>query len=124
LRDLGFSKVVGILDADKISIAIQLQEKYRDYLFSTIPAPDIRTKPARQASEKIGLLDNDQTTAKTAEFGTDRGTGPRIRSQRINATAVLRRSWDRAERVAAEWLDGAPALAGDGRDHVSLPPQS
>lgn len=57
LQDLGFAKVVGILDRDQEQIALQLQQSFLKYLFLTIPADDVRTKAAREATpEKIGLL--------------------------------------------------------------------
>ena len=57
LKDLDFSKVVGVLDSDKAAIARQLRGDFPQYLFVTMPAPDVRTKPARRETpEKLGLL--------------------------------------------------------------------
>ncbi|MDK4720117.1 AAA family ATPase [Rhizobium sp. CNPSo 3968] len=58
LKDLGFSKVVGILDSDKKEMASTLEHKFPGYEFIRIPAKDVRTKPARKATEAVaGLLD-------------------------------------------------------------------
>jgi predicted ATP-dependent endonuclease of OLD family len=57
LENLGFAKVVGILDRDKEELAKRLEKDFPAYRFLTIPADDVRTKDARSAtSEKIGLL--------------------------------------------------------------------
>jgi predicted ATP-dependent endonuclease of OLD family len=58
LSDLGFMKVAGLLDGDKTSEAKQLAELFPTYFFRSIPAKDIRTKPARGAVEEVsGLFD-------------------------------------------------------------------
>lgn len=60
-RDLGFAKVVGILDGDKKNEILELKSAFPSYKFYSIPADDIRTKPRREeASEKLGILDKDQ----------------------------------------------------------------
>lgn len=57
--DLGFEKVVGILDKDKKHLIEPLSKDYPDYHFVCIPANDVRTKKATVAKEEIlGLLDN------------------------------------------------------------------
>lgn len=68
LYDLGFKKVVGILDANKSSVADTLRNKFKEYHFFTIPANDIRTKPkiAEKAATK-GLL-NDENEAMRPEY--------------------------------------------------------
>lgn len=58
LTDLGFEKVVGILDADKADLVRSLSQSYPNFSFHTIPANDVRTKsalPEKQAVE--GLVD-------------------------------------------------------------------
>ena len=56
-KDLGFKKVVSILDGDKQDKFQSLQESFPEYHFEIIPADDIRTKSARDAvEEKQGLL--------------------------------------------------------------------
>lgn len=58
LQELGFEKVVGLLDEDKESRREKLQETFPSYRFHTIPAKDIRTKPERRAQPAVeGLLD-------------------------------------------------------------------
>lgn len=58
LKDLGFKKVVAILDNDKKENINSLRENYREYLFYSIPADDVRTKEARKETAEVkGLLD-------------------------------------------------------------------
>jgi len=58
LNDLGFKKVAGLLDQDKLQDLPALRSRFPSYFFSTIPAKDIRTKKSRKATDKIeGLLD-------------------------------------------------------------------
>jgi len=57
-RELGFEKVCGILDSDAAAVAEELGAKFPTFKFLTIPAGDIRSKPARPAFPgKAGLLD-------------------------------------------------------------------
>lgn len=58
LNDLGFKKVVAILDGDQSQKLKKLVGDYPQYRFFCIPADDIRTKPPRSAIPKRkGLLD-------------------------------------------------------------------
>ena len=58
LKDLGLTRVAGLLDADKQLEAEALCGDFPDYYFACIPAIDIRTKPARRATDAVqGLLD-------------------------------------------------------------------
>jgi energy-coupling factor transporter ATP-binding protein EcfA2/5S rRNA maturation endonuclease (ribonuclease M5) len=58
LKDLGFEKVVGILDADKREVKKLLSKKYPNYSFFNISANDVRTKPAKSARAPVeGLID-------------------------------------------------------------------
>jgi len=58
LRDLGFRKVAGLLDQDKVEELPALKDEFPGYFFSAIPAKDIRTKKYRKAVGEIeGLLD-------------------------------------------------------------------
>ena len=58
LFDLGFRRVVGILDANKATDIPKLASDFPGYQFLSIPADDVRTKPGRKASESVeGLLD-------------------------------------------------------------------
>lgn len=59
--DLGFRKVVCVLDADQADRIPALQQHFPDFLFKAIAANDVRTKPKRAGTEeKIGLLDADR----------------------------------------------------------------
>ncbi|HEY5797307.1 MAG TPA: AAA family ATPase [Bosea sp. (in: a-proteobacteria)] len=58
LNDLGFKKVAGLLDKDKEGEIPALKSLFPEYFFATIPAKDIRTKKARDATPAVdGLLD-------------------------------------------------------------------
>lgn len=58
LVDLGFEKVVGIVDFDKKNLVEKLENTFPKYKFFYIPANDIRTKPEVKPRKKIeGLLD-------------------------------------------------------------------
>lgn len=66
LQDLGFKKVVGILDKNEVTHADKLRSMYPDYHFQTIPANDIRTKPKVAAKEAVkGLLDESNKTVRS-----------------------------------------------------------
>lgn len=61
LEDLGYKKVAAVLDADKQEDRIELEKEFPNYLFACINAKDIRTKPARPATEEVqGLIDKKQ----------------------------------------------------------------
>nr|WP_321238757.1 AAA family ATPase [uncultured Tolumonas sp.] len=67
LADLGFVKVAGLLDGDKLAEADKLKKEFPTFHFACIPAKDIRTKPPRIAAEEVsGLLD--EKMALRAEF--------------------------------------------------------
>lgn len=58
LRSMGYKKVVGILDGDKVDKAGEYRAKFPEYCFEVIAANDIRTKPAVSARPaKNGLFD-------------------------------------------------------------------
>lgn len=58
LQDLGFEKVVGILDKNKAALVPKLQKDFPKYKFVAIPADDVRTKSAVPAKGAVGgLLD-------------------------------------------------------------------
>lgn len=48
LDELGFEKVVGLLDGNRASLLPKLREEFPQYQFHAIPADDIRTKRLRQ----------------------------------------------------------------------------
>ncbi len=58
LNDLGFERVVGILDKDEESRIPELQVCFKNYSFLSIPAEDVRTKEDKSGTKsKRGLLD-------------------------------------------------------------------
>jgi AAA15 family ATPase/GTPase len=66
LHELGFAKVVGILDANKSSVAEKLKGFFPQYHFFAIPANDVRTKGATIAKAGVkGLLDDDNRLIRT-----------------------------------------------------------
>lgn len=62
LHSLGFTKVAGILDADKAGNIAPLQTEFPDYFFAVQPADDIRTKPTDLT--KTALLTRDLTSVR------------------------------------------------------------
>jgi len=67
LRELGFAKVVGILDGNRAALVQALSQQFPEYHFLAIPANDVRTKshmPAKPAV--VGLL-NDANDAVRPE---------------------------------------------------------
>jgi hypothetical protein len=59
LQELGFSKVVGILDRNRTELARKLSAQFPEFHFFAIPADDVRTKAAVAAKAAVtGLLDN------------------------------------------------------------------
>jgi predicted ATPase len=58
LVDLGFERVVGILDKDKEGLKPGLDSRFPQFKFFVIPAPDVRTKEAKpESAEVTGLVD-------------------------------------------------------------------
>jgi len=58
LSELGFKKVVGLLDGNKASLLPTLKGEFPQHQFHTIPADDIRTKPEAKSRPAIfGILD-------------------------------------------------------------------
>jgi predicted ATPase len=75
LTELGYSRVVGILDGNKATLAANLKLKFASFEFLTLPADDIRSKPPVKAREAIkGLLDD---------------ANEKIRPEHLNATRDL-----------------------------------
>lgn len=75
LRDLGFSRIAAILDHDKRCLIPGLRDEFPDYFFDSIPANDVRTKPARPSQEEVeglldaGILRSEFTEKTTTLFG-------------------------------------------------------
>jgi predicted ATPase len=65
LKELGFSRVVGILDGNRSALAAQLAVAFPDFHFFAIAANDIRTKRAVPAKAAVsGLLDDDNSDVR------------------------------------------------------------
>lgn len=64
LAALGFKRVVALLDADKSREVEAIRKEFPGYLATTIPADDIRDKPAVKYEGKAGLLDEKTTMIK------------------------------------------------------------
>jgi energy-coupling factor transporter ATP-binding protein EcfA2 len=73
LKELGFAKVVGIVDSDRASLASELSKEFPNYRFAAIPAKDVRTKEGRVAAAAVfGLLDEDGQLRKEYAEETQR----------------------------------------------------
>lgn len=59
LKDLGFRKVIGILDRDKIDFCQNLEKEFPEYKFLTIPAKDVRDKEERKQKDAVSGLFKD-----------------------------------------------------------------
>ena len=71
LQDLGFRRVATILDNNRRDLIPDLRNDFRGYFFDSIPADDVRTKPARCAQEEvIGLLLEGELRAEYRESTT------------------------------------------------------
>lgn len=70
LADLGFRRVVGLLDQGQTKSFEELLSAFPEYAFALIPAPDIRSKRRTQASAAVrGILDSNGTVRK--EYGVE-----------------------------------------------------
>src|SRR6185369_16017060 len=63
LAELGYSKVVGILDADKAELVGELRRRFPDYRFFAQPANDVRTKTERPGRAAVEGLLNEKNEA-------------------------------------------------------------
>ena len=68
LRELGYARVVGILDANRVPLVQELSGKFKNYHFFSIPTNDVRTKPARAAKDAITGLLNDNNDDVRPEY--------------------------------------------------------
>jgi predicted ATPase len=65
LKELGFNKVVGILDGNRVSLVTELSQKFPTFHFFAIPATDVRTKAAIPEKSVVkGLLDDENETIR------------------------------------------------------------
>lgn len=70
LLEIGFSKVVGILDGNRTELAHALAEKFPSYHFFSIPADDVRTKKAVASRPAVtGLLDDENLKVRPEHIG-------------------------------------------------------
>lgn len=70
LHELGYRRVVGIVDGDQDSEREKLTREFTDYRFVGLPFEDIRSKPAIQQVAKVGLFDaRGQLSLENAEVG-------------------------------------------------------
>ena len=59
LKEMGFRKVVGVLDNDKAAVQTDLAARFPNYRFFCIPAKDVRSKPlVKEKTAVTGLLDD------------------------------------------------------------------
>lgn len=70
LQELGFKKVIGILDNDKPEERKKLETDFPNYEFYCIPAKDVRTKPEYKQERVEGLLDDTNKEIR-AEYKTE-----------------------------------------------------
>ena len=71
LTDLGFEKVVGILDGNRAAAVPKLLTKFPTYHFFAIPADDVRTKKAAPAKAGVAGLLDDENSAIRPEHTTE-----------------------------------------------------
>jgi diadenosine tetraphosphate (Ap4A) HIT family hydrolase len=58
LSELGFEKVVGLLDGNRASLLPELETEFPHFHFHVIPADDIRIKPPTKPRPAVlGILD-------------------------------------------------------------------
>ena len=57
LHDLGYERVVGIVDGNRLDQMEKLKTEFTEYHFVAIPTDDVRDKKARQIKEAHGLCD-------------------------------------------------------------------
>ena len=72
LKDLGFTRVVGILDGNRNSLVPALSAKFPNFHFFAIPADDVRTKTERVIKPVTGLLDDENKKIRTDYEDTTR----------------------------------------------------
>jgi predicted ATPase len=68
LLKLGFKRVAGFLDGNRAELTQALQAKFPTYRFFTLPADDVRTKPARKEYPAVSGLLDDKNANVRAEY--------------------------------------------------------
>ncbi|MBS0377138.1 MAG: AAA family ATPase [Proteobacteria bacterium] len=71
LHELGYGKVIGILDANKGGVALALSKRFPEYRFYTLPSDDIRSKRAVPSRPEVQGLLTDANDAVRAEYRED-----------------------------------------------------
>lgn len=71
LKELGYEKIVGILDSDKHAVSTELQQRFPEYHFFCIAAQDVRTKSARAATSAVQGLFDDNNEKIRPEYEID-----------------------------------------------------
>ena len=65
LSDLGYTRVVGILDGNKQAVKAQLSSSFPSYRFECIPTDDVRSKGATKSRDAVlGLLSDDNSCVR------------------------------------------------------------
>jgi predicted ATPase len=64
LSDLGFKRVIGILDGKQNELLEKLREEFHQFMYVEIPTEDIRTKKEKVGKATFGLLDEDYRVRK------------------------------------------------------------
>jgi hypothetical protein len=69
LKELGFARVVGVLDGNRADLAQTLSDQFPAFHFFTIPTNDIRTKSESRAKPAVfGLLDDENNKVRPELF--------------------------------------------------------
>lgn len=69
MSELRYSRVIGLLDANKASLAVELNKKFSGYKFLVLPSDDIRTKKPSEAKPPVaGLLDDKNENVREEHF--------------------------------------------------------
>ncbi len=83
LSDLGFTRIVAILDGNKQDVAEAFMREFPKFTCFVIPADDVRTKLARPGTERVlGLLDSDGKIR--TEYASKMADLIRAASERLN----------------------------------------
>jgi hypothetical protein len=73
LKDLGFERVVGVLDANRAKLIEELENDFPSFRFFAIPADDVRTKSDAPAKKAVpGLLDDSNEHVRPEHEGATR----------------------------------------------------
>jgi hypothetical protein len=88
-RDLGFRKVVAIVDRNREELLGPLREAFPEYAFHSIPAADVRTKAAKPGTTEVkGLLDDKNQHVRPEYAAEVRGVFERANSYLASAAST------------------------------------